>query len=268
MHETFKGRTALITGASAGLGREFARQLGPVAGTLVLVARRAEQLSDFASELRGAHPGLRVLHLAADVAVPEFPSRLDAALAAENVEIDLLVNNAGLGDYGTFSSADPARIEAMLATNIGALVRLTRHLLPGMLARRRGWVLQVSSVASLLPLPTLATYAATKAFVTSFSEGVRLECAGSGVCVTALLPGPVDTEFSSVAARRGEGGYVQLSPGFFKVTPGRVVRCGLEAVAANRPRIIPGWIPRICMTLAAALPLPVVRAMLRGRSRP
>jgi len=261
----FTGVTALITGASAGLGREFALQLAPVAGAVVLVARRQDRLTAVAAELGALRPGLKVMVLAGDLGGTDFHPRLDALLAREGLEVDLLINNAGLGDYGPFVDADPARIEAMLTTNIGAVVRLTRALLPGMIARRRGWILQVSSVAGLLPLPGLAIYAATKAFVTSFSEALRLECIESGVHVTALLPGPVNTEFGRVATRPGAEEYVRISPPFFKVPPECVVASGLAAVAAGRPRVIPGWIPRVCMTLAASLPLPLIRAILRGR---
>jgi len=264
MHPAFQGCTALITGASAGLGEAFARQLAPTVSALILVARRRDRLESLADQLRTAHPALQVHLLPIDLALPDAADRIASDLDAARIEVDLLINNAGFGDYGVFAKASPDRVRSMLAVNVEALTALTRAFLPRMLERRRGWILQVSSIASLIPVPRLAEYAATKAYVTSFTEALRIECAGSGVRVTALLPGPTPTEFSTVAART-PGVKDHVSPGFFRVPVTEVVRAGLSALAADRPRVIPGWIPRICMGLASALPMPLVQAILSRR---
>src|SRR5579871_1499033 len=187
----FHGCTALITGASSGLGTEFARQLAPHASSLILVARRLDRLETLKEELD--RPGLTVHCHAADLADEVQIEALLAALAASGEHVTFLVNNAGCGDHGFFEESDWSRVEAMLDVNIKALTRLTHAVLPDLVRSGRGAILNVSSVASLLPLTKMAVYAATKADVTSFSEALRAELRNTGISVTALCPGPVDT---------------------------------------------------------------------------
>ena len=167
------GCTALITGASAGLGREFARQLAARADTLILVARRSDRLQQLAEEL--ARPGLTVRCHVTDLADNAQVEKLVAELAAPGASLDLVINNAGVGDHGLFETSEWPRVRAMLEVNITALTRLTHALLPALVRGGRGAILNVSSIASLLPLPQMAVYAATKAYVTSFSEAIRVE---------------------------------------------------------------------------------------------
>ncbi len=159
------------------------------------------------------------------------------SLDREQIEVDLLVNNAGLGDAGLFATSDPTRNEQMLLVNVVALTSLTRHLLPHMIAKRHGGILNVSSSAGFLPIPGDGVYAATKAYVTSFSEALRAELRGTGVSVCALCPGPVQTEFQEVARRQGV--QPRLGPKFVVVPVEQVVRDALAALEADRPRICP-----------------------------
>ncbi len=195
------GFTALITGASAGLGAEFARQLSSCAGTLVVVARRLDRLEALKEELTLQHPALRVLLCEVDLNDPQGVPQLLENLKERQMEIDLLVNNAGLGDVGTFESSDWSRVQSMLRVNVEALTALAHGLVPRMVARKHGAILNVASTAGFLPLPTFAVYAATKAYVCSFSEALAIELRPKGISVTALCPGPVATEFGEVATR-------------------------------------------------------------------
>lgn len=263
--EFFRDCTALITGASAGLGAEFARQLALDAGTLILVARRGERLEALAAKLTREHPRLNVhpyvLDLADDAAIDAFAQWVHD----KNLRVNVLVNNAGLGDHGPFESSDWTRVKRILDVNISALTKLTHRLLPMLRAGRPAAILNVSSSAGFLPLPNMAVYAATKAYVTSFSEALRAELRGSGVSVTALCPGPIDTEFGAVA-NRGNGG--MHAPAIMKITPERAVRSALRAVASDRARIIPGVAIWLTMALTAAVPMFLLRWLLaRGAER-
>jgi uncharacterized protein len=187
------GCSALITGASAGIGREFARQLAGRAKSLILIARREQRLNELREELCRQYPNVAVSVRKTDLADLAHLNELLAWLDHERIAVDLLINNAGLGDSGAFSTSDPVRIEQMTLVNIVALTALTRQLLPQMIAKRHGGILNVSSSAGFLPIPDFAVYAATKAYVTSFSEALRAELRGTGVSVCALCPGPVHT---------------------------------------------------------------------------
>ncbi|CAN5253897.1 SDR family oxidoreductase [soil metagenome] len=253
-----EGCTALITGASAGLGREFARQLVGRASALVLVARRRDRLEELRDELTARDPNLDVLIRPADLSNAGQLMELCDGLQRDNLPLDLLINNAGLGDRGNFETGDPARLGDMLQVNVVALTTLTRALLSGMLARKRGAVLNVSSCASFLPMPGFAVYAATKAYVTSFSEALRMELRGSGVTVTALCPGPVHTEFDGIA-RRATNPDQRAAPELAYVPVEKVVRDGLEGVARTRPIIIPGVVMKLAMTAVRLTPMPLFR---------
>jgi short-subunit dehydrogenase len=187
------------------------------------------------------------------------------SLDHEKLEIDLLINNAGLGDSGPFAESDSDRNKEMTIVNVTALTLLTRHLLPPMSAKHRGSILNVSSSAGFLPIPFSAVYAATKAYVTSFSEALRAELHGTGISVCALCPGPVITEFQQVAKR--EGGRPDVGPQFLVVTVEQVVRDALAAVEADRPLVIPGFAMKLLMLLARLTPMPVLRWVARRSPR-
>lgn len=261
----FHGCTALITGASAGFGQEFARRLAPHAHSLILVARRIDRLEKLKRELE--RPGLTIHIHAADLADEVQTEAFLASLAASGERVSLLINNAGLGDHGFFESSEWGRVQAMLEVNIKALTRLTHALLPDFVRAGRGAILNVSSIVSLIPIPKMAVYAATKAYVTSFSEALRAELRDTGVTVTAVCPGPVDTEFFDVAERPASGESAP-APEFFKITIPQVVTEALAAVAADRARVIPGWLVWGIMSLATIVPIFLLRLFLAQRRRP
>lgn len=258
----FHGCTALITGASSGLGAEFARQLAPHARSLILVARRLDRLETLKAELD--RPGLTIHCHAADLAEEVQTEALLAALAASGERVTLLINNAGLGDHGFFEDSDWSRVEAMLDVNIKALTRLTHAVLPDLVRIGHGAVLNVSSIASLLPLPKMAVYAASKAYVTSFSEALRAELRETGVSVTTVCPGPVNTEFFETA-ERPDARESMPAPELFKVTAPEVVATALRAVERDRARVIPGWFVCLVMTIASLVPIFLLRCFLTQR---
>jgi short-subunit dehydrogenase len=259
------GCNALITGSSAGIGREFARQLAGRAKSLILIARREQRLNELRDELNQQYPNVAVSVRKTDLADLAHLNELLAWLDREEIDVDLLVNNAGLGDSGAFSTSDPVRNEQMTLVNIVALTTLTRHLLPQMVARRRGGILNVSSSAGFLPIPDFAVYAATKAYVTSFSEALRAELRGTGVSVCALCPGPVHTEFQEVAKR--PGAQPDTGPAFVFVPVAEVVRDALTALEANRPLVIPGFPMKLGMFLVRITPLSILRLLSRFSPR-
>jgi hypothetical protein len=252
------GCSALITGASAGIGREFALQLAGRAGSLVLVARRLDRLEELRNELAKKGPNLNVHCRAVDLSQESEIEELCAWLGREGIAIDFLINNAGLGDRGIFATAEPERIRQMLEVNIFALTMLTRAFLPAMLEKKRGAILHVSSSAGFLPLRKMAVYAASKAYVTSFSDGIRAEVRKQGIVVSVLCPGPVDTEFASVA-RRSYGKPPFPSPSFMHVPVEGVVRAGLTAIEQNKPLVIPGLVMKIAMLLVRLTPMAILR---------
>lgn len=256
---------ALVTGASAGIGAEFARQLAPRCAVLVLVARRAARLVELAGELEREHPGLRVLPLEADLADPRARLQAVAHLLSKGLVPDLLVNNAGMGDYGEFATADWGKIEAMLRLNIEALTHLSHALLPAMIGRQGGAILNVSSLASLLPIPDFAVYAATKAYVSSFSEALRIEVREHGIRVQALCPGPVHTEFGEVAGR-GPGTDFGAREWFY-VSQQQVVREALAGLDADKPRVYPGLKIALAAAAISLLPLAALRLAMSFRPR-
>lgn len=255
------GCNALITGSSAGIGREFARQLAGRAKSLILIARREQRLSELRDELNQQYPNVAVSVRKTDLADLAHLNELLAWLDREKIDVDLLINNAGLGDSGAFSTSDPVRNEQMTLVNIVALTTLTRHLLPQMVARRRGGILNVSSSAGFLPIPDFAVYAATKAYVTSFSEALRAELRRTGVSVCALCPGPVHTEFQEVTRRPRV--QPDTGPEFVFVPVEEVVRDALTALEANRPLVIPGFPMKLMMFLLRITPLPILRLLSR-----
>jgi short-subunit dehydrogenase len=264
------GCNALVTGASAGIGREFSRQLAGRARSLVLVARRRDRLEELRDELIERCPDLNIHIRTVDLAERTELEGLMQWLDQEKIEIDLLINNAGLGDMGDFATSDPARIERIILVNIHALTVLTRWLAPAMIAKRRGAILNVSSSAGFLPIAGFCVYAASKAYVTSFSEGLRAELRGSGVGVAALCPGPVHTEFTETAQRPGEATR-PAGPEIAYVSAADVARVGLDAVEGDRPLVIPGLMMKIGIAIVRMMPMPILRLASRisgKRSRP
>ena len=266
MSDALSFSCAVVTGASSGLGEEFALQLAPRARHLVLVARRASVLEDLSSRIRGMFPQVTVSVVAADLAVFSERERLVQWLAEQGSSPDLLVNNAGLGDYGEFATAEWEKLEAMLRVNVEALTHLAHALVPGMIRNGRGAVVNVSSLASLLPIPDFAVYAATKAYVTSFSEALRIELREHGIPVLAVCPGPVHTGFGAIA-KRGES--VQGMPGheLFYVPRDQVVREALVALALGRPRVYPALKTMLAAVGISALPLLLLRLAMGRRPR-
>src|SRR5437660_4891094 len=186
--------TALVTGASSGIGEAFARALAGRGDDLVLVARSADRLEALAAELRARH-GVRAEVIAADLADPAAPDAIAAELAARGLAVDTLINNAGFGTHGEFAAQDAKRERDEVIVNAYAPLALTHALLPGMLARKHGEIVNVASTAAFQPVPYMATYGATKAFLLSFSEALAEEVRAHGVRVVALCPGQTDTAF-------------------------------------------------------------------------
>ena len=261
---TLQGCTALVTGASAGLGAEFVRQLAPVAKRLILVGRREERLDELVASLQPGAPYLRMDAFKADLSLPSERELLAAWIIREEIPLNFLINNAGLGDLGPFDSALWERLSPMLEVNVVALTHLTHLLLPMLRAQFPSAILNVSSIAGFYPLPEMAVYAATKAFVTSFSEALRMELSAEGITVTALCPGPAPTEFYTVASRSGEAiRAMDRSHPALSTLPSVVVRDALRGVQKNLPGVIPNALLALLVRGSRLLPFPVIRLAIR-----
>ena len=262
----YEGCTALITGASSGLGAEFARQLAGYAKSLVLVARRLERLDALKAELESRHGNLTVHVYGADIGKEDQRAALVNWLPSQNVKVDFLINNAGLGDHGAFESADWNKARSMIDVNISALTHFIHLLLPSMTLAGRAAVLNVSSTAGYFPLPNTAVYSASKAYVTSLSEALAIELRPRGITVTALCPGPIATEFHSVARRAGDldsASHAKTMPAFV-VSPEEAVQRALLAVSRGRARVVPGRFLCLCVSLATLVPFVILREILRA----
>ena len=259
----------MITGASSGLGAEFARQLAPLATTLVLAARREAALEEVRRELLAVNPSVNVIVCACDIATDAGRERLLDQIGAKDVKPNLLINNAGAGDYGTFGSGDAARARGQVDLNITALVMLTHALLPHMprSAEAPAGIINVSSLAGTVPMPGLAVYAATKSFVTSFSEALRIELAEENVVVSAVCPGPTPTNFGK-NARRADGTDTNRSgQGLIRMTPRAVVRCALEALGSGKACVYPGLGVTIASIIFRLMPRFLMRWLMAKRFR-
>jgi uncharacterized protein len=243
---TGTGKTALITGASSGIGAELARVHAERGGDLVLVARRTERLEALKAELEGAH-GITAHVVVKDLTDPDAAAQIHDELASRNVPVDYLVNNAGFGNGGFFHEQDWAKNEAMIQVNVLALAALTRMFVPDMISRGSGRILNVASMAGFLPGPLQAVYYATKAFVVSFSEAIGNELSETGVTVTALCPGPVDTEFIEQANLRKAKGFAR------PVSARDVAQAGYDAMLKGKPVIVPGAINKLIIHLLLRL---------------
>ncbi|ERN41668.1 short-chain dehydrogenase [Rubidibacter lacunae KORDI 51-2] len=229
---------ALITGASSGIGMAFARALAQRQTDLVLLARRKERLQSLAMELRDRY-SIRVEFLVQDLTAPDAVDCVERGIATLDLPIDLLVNNAGFGDYSPFEQGDRAKLLQMIQLNVMALTDLTYRFLPSMLARHSGGIINVGSTASYVPLPYMAVYSATKSFVLSFSEALWAETHDRGVKVLALCPGPTATDFFKIAGMPTDGDMVK--PLSF-ATPEQVVEEALRAYDRGRAAIVAGGI--------------------------
>jgi short-subunit dehydrogenase len=259
MHQAY--RTALVTGASSGIGEQIARQLAAAGCDLVLVARRQDRLAGLAASLADQH-GTGAEVLAADLTTEAGLRAAGERLADPGRPVELLVNNAGVGSSGRFGQTAAATEQTQIQLNVLALVRLTHAALPPMMERGYGGVLNVSSVAGYVLMPGSSTYAATKAFVTSFSGSLHAEVSGCGVHVTALCPGFTRTEFHQAGPDEGSS-----IPGFAWQDAAGVARAGLAAVSAGRAVCVPGPLYKTAIGLSRVIPRSAVRAAVRAARR-
>ncbi|WP_265569744.1 SDR family NAD(P)-dependent oxidoreductase [Sphingomicrobium nitratireducens] len=241
----------LVTGASAGLGVEFARRYAARGDRLVLVARRADRLEALAAELPNAR------WFALDLSQPGAVDTLMADLEGEGEHVETLINNAGFGVIGKLAHADRRRQREMVDLNCGALVELAQAVLPGMIERQSGGIMNIASTAAFQPGPGMAVYFATKAFVLSFSEALHEEARPHGVHVSALCPGPTSTEFGDVAGYKGNKGVET-----FKMEAAPVVDAGIKGLDANKAVVVPGAMNKATAALSSLLPSSLTRKIV------
>lgn len=244
-------RTCIVTGASSGIGERIARQLAGRGLGVTLVARREDRLRALADELGGT--GVRAEVVAADLADDASRRRLADTVTERGLTVDVLVNNAGFSTTGPVHRSDPDREVTMLRTDVEAVAHLCSLFLPGMVERRRGAVLNVASTAAFQPLPGQAGYAAAKAFVLAYSQAVRGELTGTGVTMTVLCPGPVETEFAEAAGFSGDDAESSL-PRFMWVPADDVAKQAVDGMAAGKWVVIPGAANRVGATAAHLVP--------------
>jgi len=255
----FNGKWALVTGASAGIGAALARELAGHGAKLILTARRKERLESLAAELVAKGTEVRVV--TADLNDSAAPQQIYDATEGSGLAVDILVNNAGLGQYGAFAQSEITQELSQVRVNCEAMVHLSRLFVPRMVERRRGWVLVLASTASFQPVPYLTTYAATKAFDRFFALGLAAEVARFGVKVTALCPGPTDSEFFEVAgAQRFKSRGTQ--PTF------DVARLAIAALARGQRTIIPNFSGRFTALLIRLLPTSLITLFIEKGARP
>ena len=239
---------ALVTGASAGLGAEFARQLAKRGQRLVLVARRKDRLEALAAEIGNARA------VAIDLAKTGSAAKLLSEIESAGEQIELLINNAGFGLKGSFAELEPARLREMIDLNVGSLTDLCRAIAPEMIERRSGGILNVASTAAFQPGPGMAVYFATKAYVLSFTEALHEELKPHGIRVSALCPGPTKTEFGAVAGFAEKGAFDR-----FAADSAGVVRAGLECLDKNQAVVIPGLLNKVGAASTRFVPRSLVR---------
>ena len=241
-------KVALVTGASAGLGVEFARQLSKRGYSLVLAARRKDRLEELGKELGNARA------VAIDLSKANAAAKLLADVEAAGEQVELLVNNAGFGLIGRFAELDAKRLRQMIDLNVGTLTDLCRGVAPRMIARKSGGIINVASTAAFQPGPKMAVYFATKAFVLSLSEALHEELKPHGLKVSCLCPGPTRTEFGEVAGFGGNGLFDRVA-----MDSPEVVKAGLEGLEKNRAVVVPGVVNKIGAASTRFAPRPVIR---------
>ena len=247
----------LITGASSGIGRELARLVAPRARTLVLVARRRDRLEELRAELTAKNPRLKVVLGPCDLGDLAQTDAMLEAVRPEAGDIDVLVNNAGIGDIGVFDRADWGKTHRMIELNVTSLTYLTHRLLGPMVARGKGGVLNISSGWGLSFAPGFSTYVGTKHFVTGFTECLRLDLAGTGVTATQVCPGPVATEFEE-----NLGNFTgQKVPGFIQISAEQCARAAVRGFDRRRALVIPGFVMKVLMLLNSLTPRFVMRLL-------
>ena len=256
--KNFNGKCALVTGASAGIGAALARELAAQGAKLILTARRKDRLESLAAALGAGGTEVRVL--AADLNDPAAPELLYNATEGAGLPVDILINNAGLGQYGAFCASPVEQELSQVRVNCEAVVRLSRFFVPRMVERRRGWVLILASTASFQPVPYITTYAATKAFDRFFALGLAAEVARFGVKVTALCPGPTESEFFDVARA-----------GAFKrgVQPAAdVARRAISALSRGQRTIVPNFSGGLSAFMVRFLPVGWITWLVENAARP
>jgi uncharacterized protein len=245
--------TVLITGASAGIGRELALEFSACSETLVLIARRLDRLESLRDDLLGRYPQLKVIVLAADLSEEREIDALLGRVAEQAGAVDVLVNNAGMGDSVLFDRSDWTRTRQVLRTNVLAVAQLTSALVPGMVERRRGGVLNIGSGAGLTVLPSAAAYVGSKHFVAGFSEALLADLAATGVTVTEVCPGPVESEFDQVAG--SVGGMAGAPPPFLRISAAQCAREALRGFERGEARVFPGRAYRFLMRMLPLFPM-------------
>lgn len=244
------GGTVLITGASSGIGMAIARQVAPRARSLVLVARRIAKLDELAAELTSASAGLKVETIACDLSDRDAFLKLPDTLSDRGLDIDVLVNNAGVGLMGAFDLNEPDKLLAMIDLNVTSLTMLTRALLPAMVKRGKGGILNISSGFGVSVMPHFAAYIATKHYVTGLTEALVSDLAGTGVTATQVLPGPVATEFESKV-----GNYTgQEAPKFVEITAEECARSSIRGFDRGRAMVVPGFVIKVLLLVNALSP--------------
>jgi short-subunit dehydrogenase len=254
--------TALITGASTGIGRELALLFARDGAKLVLVARNTERLQELAAELRDRF-GSESLVLSEDLSDVGAPKRILDQLATKNIDVDVLVNNAGFGAVGEIAQIGDDKQADMIKVNVLALAELTRAMLPGMIARRRGGVLNVGSTAGFQPGPYMAVYYATKAFVLSYTEALAEEVSGAGVKVTCLCPGPTATEFARSAKMEDT-----LLFNMGSMSAAKVAKVGYRGFRRGRVIVIPGVMNKFGAMAVRFVPRIVARKFTKRLQQP
>ena len=256
-------KLALVTGASGGIGETFARFLAAEKYDLLLVARGGDKLTALAKELSAKH-GIQAHGFSADLSKPESVAAVEIRLKELNRPLDLLVNNAGFATYGEYKDLDPVREQQMIQVNIATLAALTRSVLPDMVKRRQGKVLNVASTGAFMPGPLMAVYYATKAFVLSFSEAVNEELKGTGVSITALCPGPTASGFQSRAGMEKSS----LVKGKNLMDSETVVKAGYRALMKEKAFVVPGLMNKILVVLPKLMPRSWIPGMVKGAQKP
>lgn len=256
----------LITGASSGLGAGFARKLAFLCEKLILVARRDDRLKILAGELSQSVPGLSVFTFSCDLSLEKERRKLLEQVEEQGLCPDLLVNNAGLGDYGEFLSSSWEKTSSMLAVDIEALTHLTHAFLPG-IRKAKGGIVNLSSLAAVLPIPDFAVYAAAKAYVSSFSEALRLEEKEHGVSVLAVCPGPVATEFGQVARREGFTRDFFPARNAFYTDQDTVIEETIDSLLKGKPVLYPGIKVKLASFFIRMAPMWLIRAIMSFRPR-